>query len=107
MIEPELAFAELFDVMDCAEDYVKYCLRYIMENNGDDVEFFNKMVDTGLKDRLQNVIDKDFTRLTYTDAIALLEQHLREKKVKKFENKPYWGIDMGSEHERYLAEKVF
>ena len=107
MIEPELAFAELFDVMDCAEDYVKYCLRYVMENNGDDIEYFNTMVDTGLKERLLNVTDKEFTRITYTDAIALLEQHLKEKKVKKFNEKPYWGIDMGSEHERYLAEKVF
>jgi len=107
MIEPELCFAELPDVMDCAEDYVKYCLRYIMENNADDVEFFNQWVDKGLKDRLNNVISKEFTRLSYTEAIAILEDHLKTKKVKKFNEKPYWGIDMGSEHERYLAEKVF
>jgi len=107
MIEPELCFAELPDVMDCAEDYVKYCLRYIMENNADDVEFLNSWVDKGLKDRLNNVISKDFVRISYTEAIAVLEDHLKTKKVKKFNEKPYWGIDMGSEHERYLAEKVY
>ena len=107
MIEPELCFAEMGDVIDCAEDYVKYCLRYIMENNADDVDFFNQWVDKGLKERLNNVINTPFKRLTYTEAIEILETHLREKKVKKFENKPVWGIDMGSEHERYLAEKVF
>jgi len=107
MIEPELCFAEVGDVMDCAEDYVKYCLRYIMENNADDVEFFNQWVDKGLKARLENVINTPFVRISYTEAIETLETHLREKKVKKFNEKPYWGIDMGSEHERYLAEKVY
>ena len=107
MIEPELAFSELPDVMDCAEDYVKYCLRYVMENNADDIDFFNQWVDKTLKERLQNLIDTPFTRITYTEAIETLKQHLREKKVKKFKEKPEWGIDMGSEHERYLAEKVF
>ena len=107
MIEPELAFAELPDVMDCAEDYVKYCLRYIMDNNADDMEFFNQFVDTGLKEKMQKLIDTPFVRLSYTEAIEILEEHLRTKKVKKFNEKPYWGIDMGSEHERYLAEKVF
>lgn len=107
MIEPELAFAELPDVMDCAEDYVKYCLRYVMENNKDDIDFFNEWTDKTLKARLQAFIDTPFVRISYTEAIETLEQHLREKKVKKFNEKPYWGIDMGSEHERYLAEKVF
>ena len=69
MIEPELCFAEMNDVIDCAEDYVKYCLRYVMENNADDIEFFNQWVDTKLKARLENVIQKPFTRISYTDAI--------------------------------------
>ena len=78
-----------------------------MENNADDIDFFNQWVDTTLKDRLNNFLNTPMVRLTYTEAIQILEQHLREKKVKKFNEKPYWGIDMGSEHERYLAEKVF
>jgi len=106
MIEPELAFAELPDVMDCAEDYLKYCLRYVLENNADDLEFFNSWVDKGLKARLENVLSKPFKRITYTECITLLEEHMKAKKV-KFSEKPVWGIDMGSEHERYLAEKVF
>ena len=106
MIEPEIVFAELSDVMDCAEDYTKFCVRYILENNMDDIDFFNQWVDKELKARLQQLASVAFVRLTYTDAIATLEQHLAEKKV-KFLVKPFWGMDMGSEHERYLAEKVF
>jgi len=106
MIEPEMVFAELTDVMDCAEDYVKFCLRYVMENNADDIEFFNTTVDTSLKARLMNIIETPFTRLTYTEAITIIEEHLRDKKI-KFKVKPQWGDDLGSEHERYLAEKVF
>lgn len=106
MIEPEMAFCELTDVMDCAEDYMKYCLRYVMANNADDMDFFNQWVDKGLKARLQNVIDTPTTRLTYTAAVELLLAHVQEKKV-KFKELPYWGIDLGSEHERYLAEKVY
>lgn len=106
MIEPELCFAELSDVMDCSEDYVKYCIRYVMENNADDIEFFNQFIDKGLKDRLTNLIETPFTRLTYTDAIKTIEDHLKDKKI-KFKVKPKWGDDLGSEHERYLAEKVY
>ena len=72
MIEPELAFCELPDVMDCAEDYVKYCLRYVMENNADDIDFFNQWVDKTLKERIQNLIDTPFTRISYTEAIETL-----------------------------------
>ena len=72
MIEPELAFSELPDVMDCAEDYVKYCLRYVMENNADDIDFFNQWVDKTLKERIQNLIDTPFTRISYTEAIETL-----------------------------------
>jgi asparaginyl-tRNA synthetase len=73
MIEPEMVFAELPDVMDCAEDYVKFCLRYVMENNADDIEFFNTTVDTSLKARLMNIIETPFTRLTYTEAITIID----------------------------------
>lgn len=106
MIEPEIAFAELTDVMDCAEDYTKYCVRYILENNADDIDFFNTWQDKELKDRLNNIVAAPFARVTYTEAIEILETHLKEKKT-KFLVKPFWGMDMGSEHERYLAEKVF
>jgi len=106
MIEPEIVFAELSDVMDCAEDYTKFCVRYLLENNMDDIDFFNQWVDKELKGRLEQLAKVDFVRISYTDAIALLEKHLAEKKV-KFLVKPFWGMDMGSEHERYLAEKVF
>lgn len=106
MIEPEIVFAELSDVMDCAEDYTKFCVRYILQNNADDVDFFTQWVDKELRARLEQLASVSFTRISYTDAIALLEQHLAEKKV-KFLVKPHWGMDMGSEHERYLAEKVF
>lgn len=105
MIEPELCFADLNDVMCCAEDYVKYCLRYVFENNADDIEYFNTL-DKELKPRLQNIMDTPFTRLTYTDAIKLIDEHLKDKKI-KFKVKPKWGDDLGSEHERYLAEKVY
>lgn len=103
MIEPELCFADLDDVMDCAEDYVKYCLRYCMANNADDIEFFNSWVDKGLLARLENVVDNKFVRITYTEALEILVADLKAKKI-KFKVKPEWGIDMGSEHERYLAE---
>ena len=106
MIEPEICFADLNDVMDLTEDYVKYCLRYVMQNNADDIEFFNKHIDTTLKERLDNVVQSEVVRITYTDAIALLVDHMQQKK-KKFAVKPVWGLDMGSEHERYLAEEVF
>jgi asparaginyl-tRNA synthetase len=106
MIEPEIAFADLNDVMDLAEDYVKYCIRYVIANNADDIDFFNSWVDKGLKDRLENVTSNQFKRLSYTEAIELLIEHVKEKKV-KFDIQPSWGMDMGSEHERYLAEKVF
>lgn len=106
MIEPEIVFAELSDVMDMAEDYTKFCVRYVLANNADDVEFFNQWIDKGLEARLKNLVDTDYERITYTDACELLCKHLAEKKV-KFEKKPVWGCDFGSEHERYLAEKVF
>jgi len=106
MIEPELVFADLDDLMDCAEDYTKFCVRYVLENNKDDIEFFNSWVDKELLARLDQLDKTAFKRLTYTEGVDILLQHLAEKKV-KFERKPVWGTDLGSEHERYLAEKVF
>jgi len=106
MIEPELVFADLSDLMDCAEDYTKYCVRYILENNKDDVAFFNKEVDKALLERLEQLDAVAFKRLSYTEGIDILLEDLAAKKV-KFEKKPVWGTDLGSEHERYLAEKVF
>ena len=106
MIEPEIVFAELSDVMDCAEDYTKFCVKYLLENNMDDINFFNEWVDKTLKERLVQLSEVPFVRITYTEAIDILIKDLADKKV-KFDVKPEWGMDMGSEHERYLAEKVF
>lgn len=102
MIEPELAFADLSDDMDCAEDMVKYVISYVMESCAEEIKFLNQFVDNGLIERLTNVKDSEFKRLTYTEAIEILE------KVKdRFDAPVYWGADLQSEHERYLTEQVF
>lgn len=102
MIEPELAFADLSDDMDCAEDMVKFIIEYVMNSCADEIEFLNNFVDKGLVERLNNVKNNDFKRLTYTEAIEILE------KVKdKFDAPVYWGCDLQSEHERYITEQVF
>ena len=102
MIEPELAFADLSDDMDCAEDMVKFVIKFVMESCAEEIDFLNKFVDTGLVARLTNVVENEFKRLTYTEAIEILE------KVKdRFEFPVYWGVDLQSEHERYLTEEVF
>lgn len=102
MIEPEMAFADLIDDMDVAEDMVKYIINYVMENAPEEMEFFNRFIDSTLFDRLSNVIGSEFGRVTYTEAIEILE-HCGEK----FEYPVKWGIDLQTEHERYLAEKHF
>lgn len=102
MIEPEIAFAELKDDMNLAEDMVKYIISYVMENAPEEMEFFNNFVDKGLFERLENVINSDFGRVTYTEAIEILE-----KSGEKFDYPVKWGIDLQTEHERYLTEKVF
>ena len=102
MIEPEICFADLNDDMDLAEDMIKYIFSYVLENCPEEMEFFNKFIDTSLLDRLNNVINSDFGRITYTDAIKELEKHNDE-----FEYKVSWGIDLQTEHERYLAEQIF
>lgn len=100
MIEPEMAFANLSDDMDCAENLFKFIVKECLENCQDDLEFFNKWVNKGLLDRLNSYISKPFARLTYTDAInKLLESG------KKFDFPVEWGCDLQSEHERYLAEQ--
>ena len=102
MIEPEMAFADLNDNMDCAEAYLKYVLKYLIENCQEDMQFFDKHISHGLIERLQHVIDTPFERATYTYAIRILE-----KSDKKFEFPVKWGLDLQSEHERYLAEEFF
>ena len=102
MIEPEICFADLNDDMDLAEEMIKYIFSYVLENCPEEMEFFNKFIDNTLLDRLNNVIHSDFVRISYTDAIKKLENHNDE-----FEYKVSWGVDLQTEHERYLCEKIF
>ena len=102
MIEPEMAFADLEDDMDLAEAMLKYVINYVLEQAPEEMNFFNSFVDKGLLDRLNNVVSSDFARITYTEAIDLLE-----KNNDKFEYKVSWGIDLQTEHERYLTEEIF
>merc|ERR1719262_811978 len=104
MIEPELAFADITDDMQCAEDYLKYCVRYAYENHREDLEWFQENAEKGLIDRLTNLLAEPFARVTYTEAVDIL---IKESPKAKFQVKVEWGIDLGSEHERYLCEKVF
>ena len=102
MIEPEIAFADLEDDMDLAEDMLKYIIRYVLENAPEELEFFNSFVDKGLLERLRHVESSDFGRVTYTEAIEILQ-----KSGQEFEYKPEWGAELQTEHERYLTEQVF
>jgi len=102
MMEPEIAFADLADDMQLAEDMLKYVIRYILENAPAEMEFFNGFVDKTVLARLQNVLESDFGRVTYTEAVELLQ-----KSGKAFEYPVKWGIDLQTEHERYIAEEVF
>ncbi len=102
MIEPEICFADLKDDMDLAEDMIKYIISYVLENAPEEMVFFNQFVDTELLSRLENVLNSDFGRITYTDAIKELE-----KVNDQFEYPVHWGVDIQTEHERYLSEKVF
>ncbi|XP_024514931.1 asparagine--tRNA ligase, cytoplasmic 1 [Selaginella moellendorffii] len=103
MIEPELAFADLQDDMNCAEDYVKFLCQWLLDNCYDDMEFMTKMWDNTALDRLKLVASTPFARITYTQAI----EKLLEVKDRTFENPVSWGVDLASEHERYLAEELF
>ncbi len=102
MIEPEICFADLKDDMDLAEDMIKYIFSYVIEHCPEEMEFFNTFIDKGLLERLQNVINSDFARISYTDAIKELEKH-----NDTFEYKVSWGTDLQTEHERYLCEQIF
>ena len=102
MIEPEMAFYEIEDNMDLAEDFIKYLVRYALENCMDDIRFLNDMFDKELIERLESVVKTDFVRLTYTEGIKILEES-----GEKFEFPVSWGVDLQSEHERYLVEKHF
>ena len=105
MIEPEVAFIDLDDLMDLEEDFIKYCVRWALDNCKDDLEFLNKMIDKGLLERLQSVINTDFVRLDYTEGIRILQEAI--KGGRKFEFPCNWGDDLASEHERYLVEEHF
>jgi asparaginyl-tRNA synthetase len=102
MIEPEMGFSDLDDNMDLAEDFIKYCIRYALENNRDDIQFLNDLFDKELVERLESILKEDFVRLQYTEAIDILE-----KSGKKFEFPIHWGVDLQAEHERYLVEQHF
>lgn len=102
MIEPEIAFADLEDDMELAEDMIKYIINYVLEHAPEEMAFFNQFIDKGLIERLQHVASSEFGRITYTDAIKELEKH-----NDKFDYKVSWGCDLQTEHERYLTEEVF
>ena len=102
MIEPEICFADLKDDMDLAEDMIKYIIKYVLENCPEEMNFFNSFIDTGLFDKLNNVINSDFVRISYTDAIKELE-----KNNDNFDFPVHWGSDLQTEHERYLCENIF
>ena len=102
MIEPEMAFADLDDLLRVEEDMLKYIISYVLEHAPEEMNFFNSFVDKGLLDRLNNILNNDFGRITYTDAVALLEKHNDE-----FDYPVSWGCDLQTEHERYLTEVIF
>ena len=102
MIEPEMAFYEIEDNMDLAEEFIKYCINYALEHCRDDIEFLAEHFDKELIDRLKFVVENDFVRLPYTEGVKILEESGR-----KFEFPVYWGVDLASEHERYLVEEHF
>ena len=102
MIEPEFVFADLEDAMDLAENMLKYIIRYVLENAPKEMEFFNQFVDKGLLDRLNHVVNSNFGRVSYTEAVKILQEH-----NDKFEYKVEWGTDLQTEHERYLTEEIY
>ena len=102
MIEPEMAFADLDDNMEVAEGMLKYVIRYVLEHAPEEMAFFNNFIDKGLLDRLNNVVNSEFGRITYTDAVKILEEHNDQ-----FDYKVSWGCDLQTEHERFLTEQIF
>ena len=105
MIEPEVCFIDMNDLMDLEEEFIKYCVKWALDNCMDDLEFLNKMIDNGLIERLKSVVETDFVRLPYTEGIKLLEKAVADGR--KFEFPVYWGADLASEHERSLVEEYF
>ncbi|HZK03971.1 MAG TPA: asparagine--tRNA ligase [Bacteroidaceae bacterium] len=105
MIEPEVAFYDIHDNMDLAEEFIKYCIQWALDNCKDDLGFLNKMIDKNLIERLKSVTETDFVRLEYTEGIAILEKAVADGY--KFDYPVYWGVDLASEHERYLVEEHF
>ena len=105
MIEPEVAFIEIAENMQLAEDFIKYCVRWALDNCKDDLQFLNDMFDKGLIERLQSVLKDEFVRLSYTEGVKILEDAVA--KGHKFEFPIYWGAYLASEHERYLVEEHF
>ena len=105
MIEPEVAFYDINDNMDLAEEFIKYCVQWALDNCQDDLQFLNKMIDNTLLERLNFVVNHNFVRLTYTEGIKILQEAAQNGK--KFEFPVYWGVDLASEHERYLVEEHF
>ena len=102
MIEPEMAFADLDDLLEVEESMIKYLINYVLENAPEEMKFFDSFVEKGLIERLQKIVDSDFGRVTYTEAVEILKKH-----NDKFENKVEWGCDLQTEHERYLTEKIY
>jgi len=102
MIEPEMAFADLDDLLRVEEDMLKYIISYVLEHAPEEMNFFNSFVDKGLLDRLNNILSNDFGRITYTDAVSLLEKH-----NDRFDYPVIWGCDLQTEHERFLTEEIF
>ena len=102
MIEPEMAFADLEDNMEVAEGMLKYVIRYVLEHAPEEMAFFNSFIDKGLLDRLNNVVNSEFGRVTYTEAVKILEEHNDQ-----FDYKVSWGCDLQTEHERFLTEQIF
>ncbi|MBQ6046709.1 MAG: asparagine--tRNA ligase [Bacteroidales bacterium] len=105
MVEPEMAFYDLDDLTALEEEFIKFCVKWALDHCKDDLDFLNKMIDKGLIERLQSVISTDFVRLPYTEAITILEEAVA--KGHKFEFPVYWGVDLASEHERFLVEEHF
>ena len=106
MIEPEISFIDLPELMDIEEDFIKYCVRWALDNCKDDLDFLNKMIDKGLIERLEGILNEDFIRLDYTRGVDILQEAIKTGE-KKFEFPCNWGDDLASEHERYLVEEYF
>ena len=105
MIEPEVAFNDIFDNMELAEEFIKYCIQWALDNCMEDITFLNNMIDKELIERLRSIVNTEFVRLSYTDGIKILEDAVAAGH--KFEFPVYWGVDLASEHERYLVETHF